>query len=269
MNTLKLPFPLRFLQPFDFPRKLGLMDRIFGRWLSRKGIVWVRTAAGIPWKLDLAYTPCRWIVYGKYEGSPFLNWAQTHLKSHSLVVDSGANIGQMLMYIAQRVPDGKVFAFEPGRNQAEWLKECLQRNPQLAVEWLPYGLGDRKRAAHLKETGPAFVHGDWNQVSETEGEDITLIRLSDFLAERHIEQVDLWKLDVEGFEIPALKGASEHLINQTIRALYVELAGENGERIVDFLRQFPYQGFLFNRNGSLSPLGELPEHTNGLFLPQV
>lgn len=52
------------------------MDRVFGRWLSSNGVAWVQTGGGIPWKLNLAYAPNRWIVYGKYEGSGFLTWAK-------------------------------------------------------------------------------------------------------------------------------------------------------------------------------------------------
>jgi hypothetical protein len=101
VNTLALPGLVRALQEVDFPHKLGIMDRVFGRKLAAAGIVWVRTAARITWKLDLTYSSARWIVYGKYEGPPFLDWAKRSLAPDAVVVDSGANIGQMLLYIAQ------------------------------------------------------------------------------------------------------------------------------------------------------------------------
>ena len=122
MKAVSLPRLLTWLQPHDFPRKLGICERLFGRHLSRHGICWVNTAAGIPWKLDLANPTHRWIVYGKYESPPFLNWAYGYLPSDAIIVDSGANIGQMLLYLAQRVPHGKVLAFEPGKIQADWLQ---------------------------------------------------------------------------------------------------------------------------------------------------
>jgi hypothetical protein len=126
VREIKLPWPLSRLQALDFPRKLGIMDRLFRRALAAKGVAWVQTAAGIPWKLDLAYAPHRWIVYGKYEGGAFLDWAKSFLKPTALIVDSGANIGQMLLYFGQWVPEGRVLAFEPGKYQADWLAECLK-----------------------------------------------------------------------------------------------------------------------------------------------
>ena len=68
MKTVSLPLPLTWLQPFDFPHKLGICERLFGKALARHGICWVPTAAGIDWKLDLTVVPHRWIVYGKVGG---------------------------------------------------------------------------------------------------------------------------------------------------------------------------------------------------------
>src|SRR5437868_6631493 len=141
MKMVALPFPVTLIQPVDFPRKLGICERIFGNRLSALGSCWVKTAAGVCWKLDLTNPTHRWIVYGKYEGRGFLDWARKFLKPDAMIVDSGANIGQMLLYLAQWVPQGKVLAFEPGREQADWLQECLCVNAGLPVEVLRYGLG--------------------------------------------------------------------------------------------------------------------------------
>jgi hypothetical protein len=105
------------------------------------GICWVKTGSGLVWKLDLANATHRWIVYGKYEGAAFLNWAKNYLSADSVVIDSGASIGQMLMYLSQWIPQGKLLAFEPGKQAREWLTDCLQVNPDLPVEICPYGLG--------------------------------------------------------------------------------------------------------------------------------
>lgn len=267
MHTVSLPPLLAWLQEIDFPHKLGICERIFGRALSRHGVCWVYTGAGIAWKLDLTNLTDRWIVYGKYEGSAFLNWAKGFLPPDGVIVDSGANIGQMLLYLAQWVPRGKVLAFEPGNEQADWLEECLHAHPELPVELLRLGLGSARANLQLREAGPSNVHGGWSQISESEGEPVQVVRLADELAARSVEVVDLWKLDVEGYELPALQGAEAFLLERRFRALYVELAWENGLRIRDYLAQFGYFCHLFDSRGKMFRPSQLPEHTNGLFLP--
>jgi FkbM family methyltransferase len=266
INTISLPFPLTQLQPIDFPRKLGICERLFGQSIASQGICWVQTGSGIPWKLDLNNPTHRWIVYGKYEGAPFLNWAKKFLLANAIVVDSGANIGQMLMYLAQWLPQGKILAFEPGVEASNWLTECLTVHPNLPVEVIRAGLGAAPAQLRLHNIGVNYGHGAWNQVSETEGESIEIVRLADELATRSIETVDLWKLDVEGYEIPALQGAEELLKHKQIKAIYAELTGENGNRIRDYLNSFGYKCYLFDSQGELNSPANLPSHTNGLFL---
>lgn len=274
MKTVHLPLPLTWLQPFDFPHKLGICERLFGRVIARHGICWVHTAASINWKLDLTLIPHRWIAYGKYEGAPFLNWARQFLPPNGVVVDSGANIGQMLLYLAQWIPQGKLLAFEPGTTQADWLAECLAIHPTLPVELIRCGLGASATQLHLTSCGSDFIYGYWARVSETEGEPIEIVRLEDQLSARSIKNVDLWKLDVEGYEILAMQGAETLIKEQRIRAIYAELTAQDGhgQAVIDYLKQFGYKCYLFHENGELyDPFQKVnfqfPTWINGLFLP--
>jgi FkbM family methyltransferase len=268
INTISLPFPLTQLQPIDFPRKLGICERLFGQSIASQGICWVPTGSGIPWKLDLTNPTHRWIVYGKYEGAPFLNWAKKFLAPNAIIVDSGANIGQMLMYLAQWVPQGKILAFEPGVEASSWLAECLKVHSALPVEIIQAGLGAAPAQLRLRNIGADLGHGAWNQISATEGDKIQIVRLADELAARSIETVDLWKLDVEGYEVPALQGAEELLKRKRIKAIYAELIGENGDRVREYLRDLGYSCHLIDSQNHLYQPDQLSGHTNGLFLPK-
>jgi len=267
MKTVSLPAPLTWIQPFDFPHKLGICEKFFAKAIASQGICWVNTGAGIPWKLDLTNPTHRWIVYGKYEGAAFINWAKKFLPSDGIIVDSGANIGQMLIYLSQFVPQGKVLAFEPGTKAANWLEECLYINHGFPVEIIRAGLGASHVQLHLNYTGASLTHGAQNTISETEGERIQIVPLASELAARSIQKVDLWKLDVEGYEVQALEGAEELLKEQRIRAIWAELFGENGQRIREYLANYKYYCY-FLKQGKPYTASKFPEHTNGLFLPQ-
>ena len=266
-DLIKLPALVQFAQRREFPHKLGICERLFGRALARHGVCWVQTAAGIPWKLDLGSVTHRWIVYGKYEGGAFLDWARAHLAADSVVVDSGANIGQMALYLAQWIPNGRLLAFEPGRTAREWLEQCLRRNATLPVEVLPVALGAAPARMTLKQIGGETLHGSWNQVTDGEGEPTEVKRLADVLSELQVSTVDLWKLDVEGYEPMALEGARSLLERRSVRAIYAELGFGNGPKIRDYLAKYGYRCYVFAPSGSLHSAGELPEHTNALFLP--
>lgn len=267
IQKISLPLPLKLIQPLDFQHKLGICERFFGQAIAANGICWVDTGAGIPWKLDLTNCTHRWIVYGKYEGAAFLNWARNFLPTDGVIVDSGANIGQMLMYLAQWIPQGKILAFEPGTEAGNWLEECLTINTTLPVEIIRAGLGASTAQLRLNHVGDSLGHGAWSKISETEGEVIQIVRLEDELAARSITKVDLWKLDVEGYEVPALQGAETFLKEQRIKAIYAEMFEENGQRIIDYLAQFGYSGYLFDSQSKIYSPSKWPNSTNGLFLP--
>ena len=184
-----------------------------------------------------------------------------------VVVDSGANIGQMLIYLSEYVPRGRVLAFEPFAEAADWLEECLAVHPHLPVELFRLGLAESSSEAYLQTIGAKELHGSWNRLSETDGTPIRVVRLEEVLAKKGIQTVDLWKLDVEGSEINALRGAESLLQSHRIRALYVELGFGQGQQIVDFLAARKYRCYLFDNEGNYQQASVLPEHTNGLFLP--
>lgn len=264
-----MPAGLRLLRRFEFPHKLGVLERLYGGALEPLGVGWVETSNGVVWKLDLANPTHRWIVYGKYEGSAFIDWAREHLPADGTVVDSGANIGQMLLYLATFVTRGKVLAYEPHPEARAWLEESLARNTVLPVSIFPLALGARAADLYLAPRGTTEHHGAWSQVTESaEGIPIRVARLQDELAQLGVKTVDLWKLDVEGYELAALEGAEPLLREHAIRAIYAELGFGNGNAIVAHLRERGYRGGLFDRWGRLRPLRGLPEHTNALFLPE-
>jgi hypothetical protein len=129
-----LPLLLRCLQPLEFPRKLGLCERLFANRLARLGDCWVRTSTGVVWRLDLRNPTHRWMVYGDYEGSGFLNWVRSNVPPTGAIVDSGANIGQMAVYFGVVVrgggfmPSNRVRRSSPGsQSLSRGTRTCRSR----------------------------------------------------------------------------------------------------------------------------------------------
>src|SRR5215210_3969921 len=104
---VRIPEIVKFQQTLSYPKKYGIMEKLFGKKLSSNGVSWVPLANGYLWKLDLNQVVHRWMVYGIYD-FPFIKWAGDNLMNDSVIVDSGANIGQSTSYLAKIANHGKV-----------------------------------------------------------------------------------------------------------------------------------------------------------------
>jgi FkbM family methyltransferase len=264
-DLLPLPRALRWLQRFEFPHKLGLCDRVFGRRLARHGIRWVRTAPGPVWKLDLANSTHRWIVYGCYEGAGWWRWVRARAGQIGTIVDSGANIGQTVLYFAHWLPEARILAYEPGRAARLWLGEGVEANRFGRVRVEASGLGAAPGRARLSAVGGSDLHGSWNLVNAAEGEPIEIAALDAELDRHAFATLDIWKLDTEGYEIEALRGAAAALARGRIRAIHMEV-GISGEESVSFLRARGYTAWDILPSGTLRPLGRCAAWGNALFL---
>ena len=265
-RPLPLPRLLRLAQRLRFSRKLGLCEHLFGHFLSRQGIAWVRTSPGPVWKLDLGNATNRWIVYGDYEGSSFWNWLRAHRAGFRTVVDSGANIGQTVLYFATLFPAARIVAYEPGRFAREWLAAGVAANRFVRVEVEASALGADNGTARLATQGAPDRHGSWNTVSQTEGEPITIATLDHELDRLGIATLDLWKVDMEGHEGAALSGAAHALAAHRIRAIYIEAAGESGQANLDRLAHRGYRIHGIAPDGRLVPWNPAHSHENALCL---
>ena len=54
-------------------------------------------------------------------------------------------------------------------------------------------------------------------------ETVTTVTLDDFCRENSIEKIDFLKLDIEGFELSALKGSHQMLVNKKIKFIQIEI----------------------------------------------
>ncbi len=257
-TPLPLPAALRWLQQIEFPRKLGFCDRLFGSRLARHGVQWVRTAPGPVWPLDLANPTHRWIVYGGYEGPALWNWLRARPSVVRTVVDSGANIGQTVLYFAALVPAARIWAYEPGSAARDWLQAGVAANNFTQVQVEPAGLGAVAGTARLASCGADDRHGSWNKVNAAEGEPIVLATLDGELARHGLAELDLWKLDMEGYELEALRGAASALAAGRIRAVYIEIAGEPGQACLEFLTARGYRAHTLTPAGR--PVALSPRH---------
>lgn len=148
-----------------------------------------------------------------------------------LVLDVGANIGQFGERLFQAGFGGRLVSFEPLSSAHQKLSETAKRYPKWSVA---------PRAAVGRQTGETVINISANMVSSSllpiRGEHIDsapssryvgtetvkVISLDDYLNESGSSRVFL-KLDTQGFEFEALKGA-ENLLASAIVGVQTELS---------------------------------------------
>jgi FkbM family methyltransferase len=132
------------------------------------------------------------------------------LESHDTVLDIGANIGFYSCLAASR---GKhVVSFEPSLRNLNFLYRNLQENKLSSVEVFPVGLAKQSGLSRIYGFGgiSSFVVG-WGQAETSKYSLVPVTTLDALVAKRFQGNRLLIKVDVEGFELDVLAGATETL----------------------------------------------------------
>ncbi len=141
-------------------------------------------------------------------------------------VDIGANIGLMTVLAARLVgAQGRVIAFEPNPVARAILQRNLKLNEATQVEVSPLAIGSVPSRSTLYE-GVGSNRGRATLIQPSgagAGAEVEVVRLSDVIDAR--DRVDLVKMDIEGFELEALKGMAEICARSEPPMLIVECSG--------------------------------------------
>ena len=184
---------------------------------------------------------------------------KAYLKRGDIFVDVGANIGLFSLIAAKRVgSSGKVYAFEPTRRVYDWLTYNVRFNALEEISCFRLALSDEVGTQSL------FVSRDgydaWNSFAHPvagqsfEREEVECETWDNF-AIKHalLGRVSMMKLDVEGWEIPVLRGARETLARADAPLLQVEFtdavsasAGFSCKEIYRFLYDLGYRMFIYD-----------------------
>jgi FkbM family methyltransferase len=211
--------------------------------------------AGVRFECDFALDPrVRDMFFGVYEPEETA-LLERELRPGDVFVDAGANIGYFSAVAASRVgPTGEVHAFEPVPRLYDRVRAFRDANPARAIHVHPEALGDSEGTAEIRETRRRNI--GWNTMvpgfmaaAETRGRHAVRVRRLDaYLRDRGVARVALLKIDVEGYELPVLRGATGHfergdrpvIVCEVAPAAY-PLLGLRVADLFDLLARFGYR----------------------------
>lgn len=217
------------------------------------------------------------------------SWSQlrvldTILTSEMTFVDVGANHGEFTVFAAKRLTSGHVYAFEPMTEMFGRLDRNVQANHFANVTTVPLGVWDEATTHTIYTSPDAFDDGMVNEglgtlfphAARTEPvETITTTTLDDFVDANDIARVDVVKIDIEGAELRALRGAERTLAHhrpvvvvEADRGL-AAAAGAELEDLYDHLAA-THEIAVITRSGKVRPVGRegLADQQNLLCTPR-
>ncbi|PKD21135.1 hypothetical protein APR41_12020 [Salegentibacter salinarum] len=135
---------------------------------------------------------------------------QQIIKKGDIIFDLGANIGLTTIHASKLTgKKGRVYAFEPMPTTFNILNENIRLNRIKNVLALNFGLSDKNKKGEIFPNlhinrGAASIYA----ANRIEGVEIDLKTLDSFISNNNIDKVDFIKIDIEGAEVPMLKGAN-------------------------------------------------------------
>jgi len=150
-----------------------------------------------------------------------------------VVLDVGANVGDATHQYRTLFPTATIHAFEPfpevHRRLAERFKaDARIRAHQAAVTDAPgtrrFYVNEAHATNSLLPRDAASVEWAWASGDGSGGSiDVPAVTLDDFCLAEGLPRIDVLKMDIQGGEAMALRGADRLLAQQAVRLIYLEV----------------------------------------------
>jgi FkbM family methyltransferase len=205
--------------------------------------------------------------YHEYEGG-FFGQVASRLDPSDVVFDIGAYVGMFSAFVAKTHGDRlKVFAFEPNPDTQVVLNELLSRNDLRGVTVVPHLIGSSsgrlafRKAFNVSGAVPEIrgEFGDGSTSVSVEG------RTLDDEAVALGVQPTVLKIDVEGFELEVLRGASKTIRDVRLVACEVHPAkllsyGSSEDQVCSQLTEYGFTEVFRHRSRAHRADTGLPYH---------
>jgi len=196
------------------------------------------------------------------------------VRENDIVFDVGTNVGETLLHFGKLVGDGGcVYGFEPDEKNFENVQQNIALNDFENLHVFNLGVSDRKASEKLYRVdehnlGMNRILSDEEAKGFQDFVTIETDTLDHIVSENGISQVDVIKIDIEGYEMHALRGARQ-MLERFKPKLFVEVGysrliknGTSPTELVSFLDDLGYRIYHSETDEAIgvdydfSPLGD-------------
>jgi FkbM family methyltransferase len=199
------------------------------------------------------------------------------LKKGMVAVDIGANLGEYTLFMAKRLTEGKIFSYEPMLRTREQLLENITLNGFTNVAVVGVGLSDKEGVLEIHEVEDVHEGLNTFYLGERKSRSTSTVALNTLdreMEEKSVPRIDFIKVDIEGSELPALRGARNSIarwrpyVMVEINDLTFNSAGYTKDDVGKFFSELNYIPCSISKRGELEKGVALPSFGNIVFAPQ-
>jgi FkbM family methyltransferase len=189
---------------------------------------------------------------GSPPGAAMLAALETFRVRPRIIFDVGANIGELAIYFARRLPDTRVIAFEPAPENLEELRAniALRDTPLANLEIVAEAISDRTGVISFTigagDLNTTMVEANLDRLSSSRRVRVVEVptdTLDNFCARLGVDAIDLLKVDTEGGE-PLMATAIRGMAGR-IRTAFVEMTPYNTlDAYAELIEAFAHAGLV-------------------------
>lgn len=192
----------------------------------------------------------------------------------NVIFDVGSNVGDTAIMYHKFFPNAKIFCFEPFSKAFNLLKKNTSGQPNLTLNQL--ALGDTKENLNIpintERTNTNSLNIN-NTLSSEQVETISVDTLDNYLNDHpEITEIDLLKIDTEGYDLKVLSGAHKTLSNVKAKMIFTEVGFSKENKLhvklndmIEFVEKYDYT-FLGIFSMDVNNLHRRPQFGNALFI---
>ena len=178
------------------------------------------------------------------------------LRSTDIAIDVGANIGWYTLVLATIADaNAQIISFEPCKQTYEFLAENIKINRMHSVTAIRKGVSDTNERKVLYLGYDNSLHSLLPLTGLAKSvENIETIRLDDYFKNENLNpnKVKFIKIDIEGYELPAMQGATDilkhcPLIMMEYSPAFMKQGGFNPQDLINFMHSYDYRGYYLIR----------------------